>query len=94
MFFIYYVTSRLKFLIVSHNFAKFSGHIGIPGLLTQVLDGLWTLDPRPWPLDHGRRTPDSGRWTLDATLRKLGYGHWILLLTGSEQNQNQVFDSA
>ena len=37
---------------------------------------------------------DSELWTLHATFRKLGSGHWTLLLTGSEQNQNPVSDSA
>ena len=42
-----------------------------------------------WALDTS-----VGRWTLDATLRKLGSGHWTLLLTGSEQNQNTDSDPA
>ena len=61
-------------------------HTGIPGL--------WTLDSGRWTLDAGRWTMDPGLSTLDAKLRKLGSGHWTLLLTGSEQNQNPVSDSA
>ena len=38
-------------------------------------------------------TLDAGRWTLDATPRKLGSGHLTLLSTGSEQKQNPVSDS-
>ena len=45
-------------------------------------------------LDSGPWTLDSGRCTLHATFRKLGSGHWTLLSTGSEQNQNPVSDSA
>ena len=38
----------------------------------------------------GSWTLDAGLWTLDATLRKLDSG----LSTGSEQNQNPVYDSS
>ena len=68
----------------------------------QELDaGLWTLDSESWTLDSERCTLDSGRWnldagiwTLDATRRKLGSGHYTLLSTGSEQNQNPVSGSS
>ena len=58
--------------------------------------GLWTLDSRHglWTLESGRWNLDAGLWTLDATLKKVSIGHWTLLLTGSEQNQNPVSDSA
>ena len=46
------------------------------------IPGLWT------------QVLDAGLWMLDVTLRKLGSGHWTLLLTGSEQNQNTGSDPA
>ena len=61
----------------------------------QELDaGLWTLDSERCTLDSGRWNLDAGIWTLDATRRKLGSGHYTLLSTGSEQNQNPVSGSS
>ena len=54
----------------------------------------WTLDARLWTLNIGLWTLDAGLWRQDATLNKLGTEHWTLLLTGSEQSQNTVSDSA
>ena len=57
------------------------GHTGIPRLWTQVLDS-----------GAGLLTLDSGCWTLDAGRYALDTGH--CRLTGSDQNQNPVSDSA
>ena len=50
--------------------------------------GLWTLDYGHWTLDPWRWTLDPGCYTLDAE----SSGHWALLLTVVEQNQNLVSD--
>ena len=63
-----------------------------PHLFLKRLGLFWSAS-----CDHlNQHTGIPGLWTqvLDATLEKLETGHWTLLLTGSEQNQNPVSDSA
>ena len=45
------------------------------------------LNAEVWALGAGLLDLDAVLWTLDS-------GHWTLLLTGSEQNQNPISDFA
>ena len=101
--------AKIYFRLLDNHFPKSNGITEFLNSRRWTLDaefwrqdaGLWTLDAGSqtlasgcWTLDSGRWTLDAGLWTLGITLRKLGSGHLTLLSTGSEQNQNSVFDSS
>ena len=98
---IYYRSENRSFLSAYQNSWILDASVGLWNLKA----GLWTLDTvlgtldatleaRLWMLDSGRWALDVELWKLDTAHWTLGSVHWTLLLTGCEQNQIPISDSA